>query len=681
MAHLPGHKYIGPGTSNLRAIPVDEDDEVAQLHDLQYSQASNPSDVREADEDAFVGFLNVGGVHGHIGALGIGAKYAAESVIGVQYGKWLMLDAYDGSHFSSISHQPLTGMAPVKTKKIQPGQRVLDTRGGHLGLGTAAPGNRREPTTTTTDSGPQPALHNNYAINLSDEQRERARMSFEAARKRRSEAEQRDTKRQAVEDIPDDFFDEGELDEPVQDPGISSAGGEAMAMPQAGGSVPGGTGSSVNPITITQQREDTNSLTFKKTFQVYTAGFQFGKQTESFWTTPNFDWSQLLGSGGTSDPNLQVLTTPLAVVNPSACQWFMSNREWDSLPPGAYATHCSIKVTPLGYRLPFATNEATSTFANSQTLVQIVSGVGINNQMDCMINQYTTDPSDLSKPTGQQGVTRDYLQKLLYGSDIDIGSNMGIPRHLNMYLTLIHSHDQATPNLLPLVNIRNINDTKGTPSINYDYSYKMGVLKAPSRAHYSALLQNNVVLREGNNPMGWWARNLLQNVDTLPTGRGLSMWAEDGAKENNTSQQIGFDFAYQTRIEKADVMTRNMNDRASPDAPPLITFGCMPVQSNAALAPTATFADVVVQWQIETTLHVNYHLNYLDPVIDIFYIQSWDPSAGILSWNNGQEDGAGIEAYIANRRWVGNTPYRLPVIGGSGPSVYQPQPLPKRKQL
>ena len=46
-------------------------------------------------------------------------------------------------------------------------------------------------------------------------------------------------------------------------------------------------------------------------------------------------------------------------------------------------TTCPIKVTPLGYRLPFATNETDSTYTNSQTLIQIGYGIGINNQMNC----------------------------------------------------------------------------------------------------------------------------------------------------------------------------------------------------------------------------------------------------------------------------------------------------------
>ena len=87
---LPGYKYLGPGNPVNNGEPTDYADSVAQRHDQQYAAANSDSDIRSSDREAIVGFLtdrNILGpsVAGSIGAIGIGAKYAAETVLGVQY--------------------------------------------------------------------------------------------------------------------------------------------------------------------------------------------------------------------------------------------------------------------------------------------------------------------------------------------------------------------------------------------------------------------------------------------------------------------------------------------------------------------------------------------------------------------------------------------------------------------
>jgi hypothetical protein len=89
-AHLPGHHFIGPGTQDLvNPKPVDRDDEIAQEHDLAYQETRSSQDVRNADVHAINQFLldSWRNPHALLGAAGLGAKYAAESVVGQQYPK------------------------------------------------------------------------------------------------------------------------------------------------------------------------------------------------------------------------------------------------------------------------------------------------------------------------------------------------------------------------------------------------------------------------------------------------------------------------------------------------------------------------------------------------------------------------------------------------------------------
>lgn len=86
---LPGHNWIGPGNPVDNAPAVDRDDEIAEQHDREYHAAHSKDDIRASDWKALKefgsDFIHTGNWHSGLGALGIGAKYLGESLIGVQY--------------------------------------------------------------------------------------------------------------------------------------------------------------------------------------------------------------------------------------------------------------------------------------------------------------------------------------------------------------------------------------------------------------------------------------------------------------------------------------------------------------------------------------------------------------------------------------------------------------------
>ena len=87
---LPGFNYLGPGNPLDNGEPTNNADRIARDHDIEYSTATSPEDIRRSDRKAIIRFLgdrdlfgpSIGGT---IGAIGIGAKYALESVTGVLY--------------------------------------------------------------------------------------------------------------------------------------------------------------------------------------------------------------------------------------------------------------------------------------------------------------------------------------------------------------------------------------------------------------------------------------------------------------------------------------------------------------------------------------------------------------------------------------------------------------------
>lgn len=87
--NFPGHNYLGPGNPVVNGEPVDEDDRIAQRHDIAYDEATSDEHIRAADRSAIGHFaqdyFTTGNYHSAIGAIGLGIKYAGESVFGVQY--------------------------------------------------------------------------------------------------------------------------------------------------------------------------------------------------------------------------------------------------------------------------------------------------------------------------------------------------------------------------------------------------------------------------------------------------------------------------------------------------------------------------------------------------------------------------------------------------------------------
>jgi len=89
---LPGSKYIGPGNKLRKGKPVGKADKLALKHDHQYANAgenANGEEIRAADREYMKENLRLmvaeSDPYAAAGLAGIGIKYGAESLVGVQY--------------------------------------------------------------------------------------------------------------------------------------------------------------------------------------------------------------------------------------------------------------------------------------------------------------------------------------------------------------------------------------------------------------------------------------------------------------------------------------------------------------------------------------------------------------------------------------------------------------------
>lgn len=426
---------------------------------------------------------------------------------------------------------------------------------------------------------------------------------------------------------------------------------ERLNAPQAGGSLPGGPGSQVVATIIRNPRINKLSQTFTKKWQFYTGGFKNEIVTNaSMMGGENDRIAQLLG------PTRKSLLTSMAAITPDCLALFMSPIEFQNLPKWAYATKVNIKVTPLGYRLPFSTNESASTFANSQTIVQIASAIGLNTQMPVMEGAYTVDPTDPSDiATVETSVLGESYTKLLYGDTLKtgiggLGACLGLPVTWNNY-TILPLLDEGSiptgynsPMLTNFVNIQNINDCKGTPIIDYSYSTKNGLLSwdplAIQRKTILAGTANNWKgLDNGFNASAPIERKD-KGVSGVPTSNPSSLaWVREPFSQILSPE-------YTMRLEKSQWMVRNDGQNLTSNRPPLLHFGALPVQSNPVLAATASWAPVAAMWEIETSMDVeynndfvtagNYHLNAaaFDPIEKIVYNYQWETQTPALYVTN-----------------------------------------------
>lgn len=400
---------------------------------------------------------------------------------------------------------------------------------------------------------------------------------------------------------------------------------------QAGQTAPGGTGASIGgPHVIHSPLEDHHEITYEKTHQIYTGGYQ---------------WNHFENPSTGTFNRYNCLITSLACYDPDVLPQFMTPAEFAALPEHAFAVKSTCTITPLYYRTPFPIGDTAPGAANAQTGVQIMHVTGINKVMNCGMAGYRASTStNLTKVTALQDPATS--AQFFYGKtgkdNDELGLQIGLPKHYNNYLQIYspsgddpHMGDGRAPDLMRYAKIVNVNDVKGLQVCKHEYHYKNGMLKFPksfvSEDQGSVLSSPGSgiirIIPEGNKCLGWHSRNHVRTVPII----GNDPYVDVGRSSRNdkSNQYTNNSNMYTTFIEKAPYMTRNVGHHHEPDAPPICCFGVLPLQSNAALAQTATYSDVVVQWEMKCSITIAVRYKPLYPNELLWPIQSYDPSFGI----------------------------------------------------
>ena len=143
---------------------------------------------------------------------------------------------------------------------------------------------------------------------------------------------------------------------------------------------------------------------------------------------------------------------------------------------------------------------------------------------------------------------------------------------------------------------------------------------------------------------------MLEGINQVDGGYADFEGFHEGGTSNLDTNAL-YELTYDHPIELSGLLTRNANHGQSPDVPPMCYFGCMPVQANPALAPTPVFANVVVQWVVETELICHFQHDFVLPHhIQLYKLQAWDPTIqGGIDPSHSSLWNTGYKAYLANR--------------------------------
>ena len=544
--HVPGSNYIGPGTSDLTAEVKTVADSVARKHDIAYNQAKTDAEVRQADRTAIGEFIDSARsdpIRGYIGAAGIGIKYGAESLIGVQYGggtapdsnrtgtftnKDLELAIKDkASHSSTYMDTP-----PASAEKRQSSSQPGGTIPQRLRLDNE-PGASGTQSTSTSESASAPSV---------------------------------------------------EMAE-------TAAGGAATTF--------GTAGDNEGPVFIGQGHVPSTTRIYTKKFQLETMGFN------PVTINANTLWPGLYTAANRQAAS-KALSTPVAGVDPNLLPWYMTKAEFDNLSDYSIAESCRMTVRPLGYRIPFATNQSISENANSSaTLVQVLFGQGLNHKFDGSLGKITAASTNPALPTlfTHEGID---LSSLLYAGDW--AACLGTAPFYNQYYAVNKFAtptltDPQSPMLLKALTLVNIADVRGEPLASVEHKFKCAPLKWENSVQDSSSLyhpgrSNAYYISSNKDPATFPPNTLVPPRDYTDDAGHLFLDLEISS---------GDTFTYKHQIEKANYMAWRPEGEFNSIPPPHLNFGCMPLRSDVPVSTgtnTVTCLPVTVIWELSTELTV-----------------------------------------------------------------------------
>ena len=353
-------------------------------------------------------------------------------------------------------------------------------------------------------------------------------------------------------------------------------------------------------------------VTYKKSFMLQSESLKW-RRGDHYNEAGN-----AIGSGDWISTTTDTMNTGYCTMDPNYPAWYMSEAEFNLLPAGSYAKGMRVRITPKGFRMPFATGDNGTNFANSDTLVQISWGVGAEYHCPAFISHVTAG-TDFVSITGTTFIGNVDLAQRLYnlsGGQEDVAACYNIPRHLNHYASFLLPVHQDL-NIGQYFAVGDANDLKNKPIIEYKYELKNGMLKLP----------NNWLPNLVKNPSGAYSGVVSgMNIPGTYTQQ-VNAGTVDAISPLFNATPASLTIDYYSPLEKSPVLANQVTNEQSAQCPPWIYFGGLSVQSNPVLAATPSFSSCVHTWCVETELDIVIPLSPLTVhgSIPFFPLSYYDP--------------------------------------------------------
>lgn len=368
-------------------------------------------------------------------------------------------------------------------------------------------------------------------------------------------------------------------------------------------------GDNAGVVRIGQGHAPSASYVFTKKFMVDTFAFPAFRPDSTVY--PAFNNNDYRGC-----------TYPLAVLDMNDMAMYMSPAEWTLLPSGAVATHAKMSARPLGYRIPFVTNQTTVQAANnSANLIQICTSHAINHKFDGNL-VFVQRSSTGSFAASRQAKTT--LRNKLY--ETTTSAVMGVPVEWEQYYNIVTPVENGDmPCIMKAMEIVNIADVRGEEIISMEHEFNFGLLYTntntrPVRGKTAAFVPGAEFKFNLANPeYGTWVGN---SATSSSVHKNIQL---DTMPLNET-------FIYNQKIEKPWVQSSpNMADQP---AVPLMGIGCLPYTTNLP-SQSKSYQDVIVTWEISTELHVTILRDSMfttTPTIHWKLLNPWCPATDTLAF-------------------------------------------------
>lgn len=579
MPQWPNHRYLGPGNPAYNGDPVDEDDRIAQRHDIAYEQ--QPDDVSDADKRAVDEFTadwqRTWNVHSLVGAVGIQAKRTVEGLTGQLY------------PMSAHSHG---GRADYAAANKELSKRYQQQKA--LGIGAAL---------SWRDY--QKAHFGNILREQSKLRREQAeRDSAGPAEKQRKSGDDNADRVDTVDESgPSTSTDNnqtgGAMDvdsmETIANP--SSGGGVVTSGARGGGGHSGKGGAGGTMIVGIPRTPKTEYVT--KTFRKSWCFFSYGAA-----------WKVL------KEQNDLLYCTSLMLVPVDMLPFYMDPAEFSALASSGrvVAVNCRAGIRTLGCRMNFQTGASESKWATSEFVAIGQTAIGINLCMPGYNKAYTFNATSQMKVDSVSNPTYTNLDDKLYGGRTGGGSAQCIPRHMNMYWVPVTAdnntaatgwfgHSNGAPKIDQYVERFLVNTAVGQPLINYEYKPKNGVIVDTYLCDYNNHTQK---YRATSNSL------ITKFAVTEPTnateGQLLLKYLTSEQESDVNDWKNQFTSSYWQNIEHHDCYDMDRG-HVTRNVQPQVHVGLTAVPAINPAKDNADFQNTAIYWAIDCELTVHEYEN------------------------------------------------------------------------